>query len=236
MRAFIACNNEGKWNFPQTDLLILNGDLVNLLPKPPKKLEGSIAYRIAGEETGLALDDYKAYKGGKGDGMIFARFADELFRGKYSQEARALYKEELDEGLEQLQVPTLLVHGNLDFPDIVKSEADRFGARCIDTEVRYGTGGIGGLGGVPRSANPLDGKCRIFEAEREDEEYLRLLRKLEKECTLLVTHMHYGYYQKLERKPGCRTVVSAESEGKVGKNLIIPPDYSVTGRGVRTGV
>jgi hypothetical protein len=233
MKAFIACNNEGRWDFPQTELLILNGDLVNLLPKPPKKLEGSIAHGIASDEVVRALDDYKAYKGGKGDGMRFARFADELFRGEYSQEARALYREALGRGLEDLDPLVVIVHGNLDFPDIVRSQAERYGAKHIDADVCYG---IGGLGGVPSSANPLDGKFRVFEAERDDAEYIRQISELERRCELLVTHMHYGYYQGLKRKPLCRTVVSAEAEGRTDAEVIAPPDYSVTGRGAWTDV
>ena len=227
MRSLIVCNNEGCWNFPEAEFIILNGDMVNLFPKPPKPLQGSIAYEVAGSATASALNDFALYKSGRTEGKRFREFADALFRGEYSQEARSRYKEDLQSGLEMTNLPGVIVHGNLDFPDIVKSEAERYGFKYIDNEVRYG---IGGVGGIPESSNPVGGKFKVFESETNDKIYKRMLNDMSKKCMLLVTHMSFAYYKKLKEKPECMTVVSAETKGESNKKVIVPPDYSVTGQ------
>ncbi|MFQ6009777.1 MAG: hypothetical protein ACE5J7_01500 [Candidatus Aenigmatarchaeota archaeon] len=228
MRVFIACNNEGRWDFPEAELLILNGDLVNVFPKPPKPIHDSIAYRVAADETASALNDFGLYKSGRTEGKMFKEFMDGLFRGEYSLEAKGLYREELKSGLEKLQMPTILVHGNLDFPDIVKSEAEKHDVKYLDCEVHDG---ICGIGGIPSSCNPVYGRFKVFEAERTDDEYIGILKGMEERCRLLVTHMPFDYYREFEGLLECRTVVSAETRGETNEKVIVPPDYSVTGQG-----
>ena len=203
---FVASDVREKWDeltdrLTTSDLVILNGDILNLFPPLNRPLEGSIVYEITPDETQDAIKDFIAYKQGVSDGRYFKNYIEEMFfGGKYHKKLINIVGRRLEEGfskLKRVNSRIAILPGNLDFPQIVHKYCTKFGLEYLDNgyKIEVGNKVIRGIGGIPIISNPVNGAFKMFPYEKTNKHYLEeFISKCQSD--LLITHLGVNFFIK----------------------------------------
>jgi hypothetical protein len=165
--------------YPDAAVLVC-GDLLNVFPEPGEDIAGSIAYELYGEPVREELNRLHAQNFADAQRSPLVCILHQLFLDPGPQRARAaaIAAARYEKIFAKLtaarrHAPLLFIPGNMDYPQV----AARLLRHAPDIAMLDGTkallGGLllGGLGGIPSSAQPLHGIAPISPYELSDAAY-----------------------------------------------------------------
>lgn len=160
------------------------GDLLNVFPEPGEDLEASIFFDLYGELIVEEMERLRATRFGDLANSRFIKPLRDMFAvGGASYEAARLkaaarYEALFDQLARALSGrPFFVIPGNMDYPDMLRAHCDEHPNMFYldgDTVTIEGIC-VGGVGGIPRSAQPFFPHVDISPYERSDDDYARAL-------------------------------------------------------------
>jgi len=204
-RVFLAGDVREKWDeliyrLKGCDLVIINGDILNLFPSLGSPLAGSVVYELDKNMTQRALLDFADYKQRTSDGSYFRDFLKTMFfGGEYYVKLVDTIEQRLEKGfsiLKKDEKKIVIIPGNLDFPQIVRKYCALFDFEYLDNSRTLEFNGkfVSGVGGIPDISNPVNGEFKFFPYEKNRDEYFKEFSSGTEKSDLLVTHLGADFF------------------------------------------
>ena len=197
MRLILAANTLENPGFPSfvrdctashpDAAVLVCGDLLNVFPEPGEDICGSIAYELYGEQVREGLRRLHEQNFADAGQSPLVHILRQLFADPGPQRARAAalaaarYKKVFASlATTHRRAPLVFIPGNMDYPQVAAQLLQRAqGITMLNgTQTLLGGLQLGGLGGIPSSAQPLHGIAPISPYELSDAAYEAQMRAI----------------------------------------------------------